>query len=460
MIIHSIIQIINFIHIFSQFLIQIKKEPKILLFRFSTVFTAVCIFCAIYEVTLWSIEFAENKDQVFISIKSYNHHSDAKYPTFSICFKGSEFHWYRDVNIFNSYDIDLYQYENMLKGNMAYKYELNKSTSLYEKVPVSMTDGVNVKFDQFHVQLNDIVNEVKFVTNEAMQDSFYSKESNTKLEDLIRLSYQTPDRICFSRVDNDPLKTVRTYDILTLDKAKIKQMMYYYTEVQIFIHHHDQLISSLDKPKYTATFPYLLNILHEFDDIINIERNNILEFKISQSKVLNKRENSREIPCNNHIQNYDKYLQLEAINALECVPVYWKDALINDTNFKECMSSEKLSKAYQYFSNLEDLLLRKDKPCREMYLLSIDSVNNHPSPEPKDIAIAFHYTETMYEEITYSKETMFENWLSNVGGFVGIFLGYSMLQFPAFLIYVYDFFHEKKYKDCTGIVDILKMRNL
>ena len=77
---------------------------------------------AIYEVTLWSIEYAENKDQVFVSIKTYNHHAAAKYPTFSICFRGTEFHWYRDINIFNSYGIDPYQYELMLKGERAIKY--------------------------------------------------------------------------------------------------------------------------------------------------------------------------------------------------------------------------------------------------------------------------------------------------------------------------------------------------
>ena len=44
--------------------------------------------------------------------------------------------------------------------------------------------------------------------------------------------------------------------------------------------------------------------------------------------------------------------------------------------------------------------------------------------------ITFIYEEKYYEEITYSKDFGFESFWSGMGGFVGIFLGYSMMQFP------------------------------
>ena len=85
-----------------------------------------------------------------------------------------------------------------------------------------------------------------------------------------------------------------------------------------------------------------------------------------------------------------------------------------------------------------------------MTLLTIHSVNKNPITRPNDIAIAFYYTEKMYEEIQYSKEMGFENWLSNVGGFVGIFLGYSMMQFPELIIWIFDLLHQRKYKTWRG----------
>ena len=42
----------------------------------------------------------------------------------------------------------------------------------------------------------------------------------------------------------------------------------------------------------------------------------------------------------------------------------------------------------------------------------------------------FVYEEKYYEEIQYVRDFGFESFWSGIGGFVGIFLGYSMMQFP------------------------------
>ena len=80
-----------------------------------------------------------------------------------------------------------------------------------------------------------------------------------------------------------------------------------------------------------------------------------------------------------------------------------------------------------YTSNSKSILRRLEIPCNEMILLSIDSVNREPNPVPKDISIAFLYAEKTYEEIRYNQMMGLDGWISNVGGFIGIFLGYSML---------------------------------
>ena len=79
-----------------------------------------------------------------------------------------------------------------------------------------------------------------------------------------------------------------------------------------------------------------------------------------------------------------------------------------------------------------------------MILLSIDSINNAPSPKPTDMSMAFFYTEKTYEEIKYSRMMNFDGWISNVGGFIGIFLGCSMLQIPEFLVFIMGYIKAKK----------------
>ena len=95
----------------------------------------------------------------------------------------------------------------------------------------------------------------------------------------------------------------------------------------------------------------------------------------------------------------------------------------------------------------------KEKPCNEMIILSHDNIDDEPSPKPNDIAIKFIYTERIYEEIKYNKAMGPEGWISNVGGFVGIFLGYSMLQIPEILACFIGFFQRQKFKKLKGMLD-------
>ena len=113
---------------------------------------------------------------------------------------------------------------------------------------------------------------------------------------------------------------------------------------------------------------------------------------------------------------------------------------------KECTSQEKLKEAYGYLLDFNKILDESDKPCDEMLVQSIDSINYKPVSIPRDISIAFHYTEKLYEEIKYTRAMGFESWLSNVGGFVGIFLGYSIMQIPDMFLHVIRSFLETRNK--------------
>ena len=161
-----------------------------------------------------------------------------------------------------------------------------------------------------------------------------------------------------------------------------------------------------------------------------------------------------------NIKNYDQYLQQkmaeELVEEIECVPIYLKVLLSNESGFDVCQSPTKLKKAFQLLQDLKTNIKKYEKPCDEILVLSIDSINNNPIPIPDDIAIKFIYTEKMYEEIQHIKALGFENWLSNVGGFVGIFLGYSMMQFPEFLLLFADVFYRKWRKSFASMYNLFR----
>ena len=72
-----------------------------------------------------------------------------------------------------------------------------------------------------------------------------------------------------------------------------------------------------------------------------------------------------------------------------------------------------------------------DHPCIEMYNGVTYNVQDRAGFEPSKIKII--YKEKHYQEIVYEKGFGFEMLWSGIGGFVGIFLGYSMMQLPEFL---------------------------
>ena len=377
-------------------------------------------------------------------MKKFNEHPNDKYPTFSLCFKGEKFHWYRDANIFKTYSLNASQYTKMLRGENALMNKFDIEARLYDKEPVFVNDSLDANFETFHIQSTDFLLELQFMAEKSDNDIHISHvmQSNASFEPHMILSYQTPDTICFARNENDLLNNVRKYDSITFNSSFLGNHMFNETEIQIFIHYPGQLMRSFDKPKYTASFPYFLSTLK------GIEKNrpNILEFKISQGRTLRKRPNSNP-PCNKDISSFDQHLQQKLIDRLECIPTYWKNIQRSHSKYVECQSPIILKYAYNNISEVKNILEWNEQPCDEMILLSIDSINNNPTIIPKDITIEFIYTEKIYEEIEFTQAIGFENWLSNVGGFVGIFLGYSMMQFPEALSFIFEFFSKQKYKN-------------
>ena len=72
-----------------------------------------------------------------------------------------------------------------------------------------------------------------------------------------------------------------------------------------------------------------------------------------------------------------------------------------------------------------------DTPCDEMKLVT--TIMEMNSPFKSSLKIKFMHMSDSYEEIINHREFGFEMFWSSIGGFIGICLGYSLLQIPEFL---------------------------
>lgn len=385
-------------------------------------------------------------------MKTFNGEKIDNYPTFTLCFQGDRFHWYHEENIFDLYSLNASQYQRMLKGELEINKEWSKTYRVSDKNSAVPKYHSNGYFDLFHLRVADFLHELRYITEDRTGNMYFlnDKKSNETPGLYIHLSYQTADKICFTRNNDDALKSIRTHDLITFKSSIIGNKTYNKdAEIQVFIHSPNQLIRSFDKPKYKSSLSLFTSSLSKRKKLgSTVKDTNILEFKISQVKQMRRRPDS-SVPCNDNSDN-DKYHQQQIVKAIGCIPPYWKDSLPNDGHLEYCTTRQNLKNAFRTINDPKGIPALKDVPCNEMNLLSIDSVNHEPSPKPNDISMQFFYLEKTYEEIRYYKMMEFESWLSNVGGFIGIFLGYSLMQIPEFLVYTIGYFRKKKYSFCKS----------
>ena len=134
----------------------------------------------------------------------------------------------------------------------------------------------------------------------------------------------------------------------------------------------------------------------------------------------------------NNLQSHS-YVEVinKVINKTECIPSYWKDHIPDRQGLQECTSQKMLQIAYGDIRDWKKVMEEHAHPCVDMYTIAGWNWEQIEGAKGIDeVNIKFRYQEKYYQELRYLPDFDLETFISNIGGFVGIFLGYSMMQFP------------------------------
>jgi len=213
--------------------------------------------------------------------------------------------------------------------------------------------------------------------------------------------------------------------------------------MRIIVHHPGQLIRNLDKPCFTSTLGSYI-------------KSKVLEIKLSSFTKLSKRPDSN-VKCNPDLEHDDlKFLQ-KVIEQLDCVPVYWSYMLgemkrlrIFTKRFTLCKSFEKLRNTSEHIEYFDDVLASYEPPCEEMTSLPI--ITREIDQPEQQFLVKVTYPVSFYQEIKNVKEFTFETFWSTAGGYLGFFLGYSLLQVPELLQISASYFKNMKLLVLIGLV--------
>ena len=396
---------------------------------------------ATYMIMTQVIKYLENHDASSIHYKEFNKIRENKYPTFSICIEGEDFYFKAfDDPLFEKLGIDSLQYSNILKGQSGFISKYNPEQKLYHKIPKDFNDVSSFNFTKLEFKISDIVTGLDFVAyNNNDTNQYRGVSIENGLEKLpFKLTFQTWKETCFTRIPYDGEQALRKYDFLSLRAETMKSERFKGTQVKLIVHYPGQLIRSMHKPALTASFRDLSGF--GLSTLVELK---VREIFIQHVTVLKMRKNSNQ-PCDDTILDDDVKFIDTVVKKTGCIPIYLKSLISDDSRYKECQSQEQFQKAYQILNNNKNTLLSYEPPCVDMNVLIRDQLSEPLENQQKEIDIKLTYSERRYQEIINTRDFGMDTFWISVGGFVGLFLGYSISQIPDLIASIPDLFRKRK----------------
>ena len=396
------------------------NDPRIMLFRIKVVFDVICFLLALSMAIDLIGRYNEDENATSTAYKKYGKTLDDKYPSFSVCLEGDGLYRFNDTSIFWAYGVHRTDYEMMLNGKNAYQYDYDPSNRGYIKSLVPSKFQPESSFEMLNsFEIPGIIKNSIFLSENPKQNIIFGYEEGILNGKVVNtppfyINYRSSKFYCLSRDSITNSDLMRLNDSMTLNTSLLDSNL----NLKIFIHYPGQLLRVLDNPSFISGLSNSLN--------------KAIRLKISQTTVLRQRSNQNE-RCNYNILDYDLFLQESVANETDCIPPYWKNGVGKASILPECRSPEQFKKVHDLIEDYKKILSNRDVPCLNMFTSVVWNWIENLKTCEKCTYFEVLYSDKHYEEIAQRKEFGVHDFISSLGGFIGIFLGYSMMQIPQLL---------------------------
>ena len=168
----------------------------------------------------------------------------------------------------------------------------------------------------------------------------------------------------------------------------------------------------------------------------NSSKNYVMIFKRSQMDVIQRR-NKNNNPCVEDWKNHDQHVIEEVIFNAGCRPPHWT----SKQNVPLCRSQEEMRKVLLPLRKHE--FLDYTPPCRSITNLPFyyEEIDEDTDSDPAHFRIAMTSADTTFKNVEQIKEYSTQNLIGNIGGYLGLILGYAIVQLPVLLNGIYKAVH-------------------
>ena len=180
--------------------------------------------------------------------------------------------------------------------------------------------------------------------------------------------------------------------------------------------------------------------------------------------IVVRRRNTFTEPCDDDWKNIDNNILKHIANKVGCKPRHWK---LEEPGVKLCNTKEEMKAALVPAAfNLDvDILENVHPPCNQLHVVIHDSktakrtegcklgytcqlgkVTNYSNASTNKVnaniakmsrrEMQLNFKLSYYEEIIHVRAFDTQNFIGNVGGYIGMFLGASLWQLPVFIKFI------------------------
>ena len=165
-----------------------------------------------------------------------------------------------------------------------------------------------------------------------------------------------------------------------------------------------------------------------------------MRFKIQKVEVIKHRKTQKR-PCNENWMKDDEKIMREKIKNVGCKPPQWKIS----SDYKLCSSKEQME-AFVEFD-----VTRYEPPCQNiekiMYAYEEFEILDTWSDgfanlidlfEANLFEVVLEFQDGTYMEIQQVRDYSVQDAVGDIGGYLGLFLGFALVQIPELLLTMYS----------------------
>ena len=403
-----------------------KSEPK----KFKIIyglFHIVCMLATLSFISHCIHRYFLDEDVSQVTFEEFHKDEQSVYPSLALCIS---FFFYEDQLKMYGGDINVSTYTSYLSGDL-----------WDDRMPDIDYDNVTLNFEDFFYGANmwtpdwkhlngeerfiyDHRKEMMGAANETAKNQYGENNWTMSMVPKFYVSFRGGDQKCMSvDIPNVLNQKVWLFGIMFDSEMFPNQTRPEHYEFGIKFHYPGQFLRA-PAQKYVWRS-------HEGDN----PQYYTMSFSIQKMEIVRNR-NKPSQNCNQNWQQDDAEIMKEKMKSLGCTPSHWK----TDEEFQKCTTKEQMKLASEFD------LAKYHQPCQSIRKLLfsyeehelledwLDTMNESSNIFEAQI----EFQDNTYMEIRQVREYGIQSVVGDSGGYIGLFLGFALLQTPEILMNTYS----------------------